>query len=291
MSSQKEIEQAITEATGEKARIVDFRTTGGGCINNSRIATLKDGREFFIKSSPGGEHYPGMFVAEYNGLRLMAATNTVRVPGPVAYNNHYIVLEVFTECAQSNEWLEMLGRQLAEMHLATRQSQFGFETDNYIGSTPQPNTWMDNWLAFWRDQRIGWQLELLSGKLAADDPIFSLGDRLLAKMDDFLGGVDETAVLLHGDLWSGNAAAIDSGFPIIYDPACYYGHREAELGIMRMFGGFGPRCEDAYHEIWPWEKDKEDRVPLYRLYHELNHLNLFGRSYYQACIDTMNQVL
>ncbi|NNE38684.1 MAG: phosphotransferase [Gammaproteobacteria bacterium] len=291
MSNQKEIENAITEATGEKAKIVDFRSASGGCINNSRIISLKDGRQYFVKSSPGGAHYPGMFAAEYNGLNLMAATNTIRVPGPVAYNNDYLILEVFTECSQSAEWLERLGRQLAELHLATRQSQFGFETDNYIGSTQQPNTWTDNWLAFWRDQRIGWQLELLSNKLSADDPIFNLGDRLLAKMDEMLGNLDEPAVLLHGDLWSGNAAAIDKGEPIIFDPASYYGHREAELGIMRMFGGFGPRCEDAYHEVWPWDKGKEERIPLYRLYHELNHLNLFGRSYYQGCIDTMNQLL
>jgi protein-ribulosamine 3-kinase len=291
VSHQKEIEQAITQATGEKASIVDFKSATGGCINNSLIASLKDGRQFFVKSSPGGGHYPGMFSAEYNGLILIAAAKAIRVPNPVAFNNHYIVLEVFTECSQSEDWLETLGHQLAELHLATKQSRFGFDTDNYIGSTPQPNSWTEDWLAYWRDQRIGWQLELLTAKIPSDNPIFNLGDRLMTRMDDLLGNIDEPAVLLHGDLWSGNAAAADPGGPIIFDPACYYGHREAELGIMRMFGGFGQRCEDAYNEVWPWDKDKESRIPLYRLYHELNHLNIFGRSYYQGCIHTMEQLL
>ncbi|NNE38899.1 MAG: phosphotransferase [Gammaproteobacteria bacterium] len=291
MSTQKEIEKAITQATGEKARITDFRSATGGCINNSRIVHLEDDRRFFIKSPPGGEQYPGMFAAEFRGLSLMADTSTIRVPQPVCHDNHFIVLEAFSECTPSNNWFETLGRQLAELHLATRQPRFGFETDNYIGSTPQPNSWTEDWQAFWRDQRIGWQLEILSSKLPADDPIFNLGDRLMVRMAELLGDINEPGVLLHGDLWSGNAAATGSGDPIMFDPACYFGHREAELGIMRMFGGFGPRCEDAYNEVWSWDKDMEERMPLYRLYHELNHLNLFGRSYYQSCVDTIQQLL
>ncbi len=291
MSTQKQIERAIGQATGEKSKIIDFRSVSGGCINNSRFITLEDGRKYFLKTPPGGAQYPGMFAAEYCGLELIASANAIRVPKPVTYDNQFIVLEAFVECPAPADWLEKLGHQLAQLHLATRQNQFGFEMDNYIGSTPQPNTWTNNWSAFWRDQRIGWQLELLTSKLAIDDPIFKLGDRLIAKLDDLLGDIDEPAVLLHGDLWSGNAAVAEPGAPIIFDPACYYGHREAELGIMRMFGGFGPRCEDAYNEVWPWDKYKEDRIPLYRLYHELNHLNLFGRTYYQACIDSMQQLI
>ncbi len=110
-------------------------------------------------------------------------------------------------------------------------------------------------------------------------------------LDVLLGEIDEAAVLLHGDLWSGNAAADEKGEPIIYDPASYYGHREAEIGMMRMFGGFGPRCEAAYDEVWPLTAGAEQRITLYRLYHELNHLNLFGSSYYQSCISTMESLL
>jgi fructosamine-3-kinase len=146
-------------------------------------------------------------------------------------------------------------------------------------------------VTFWREQRLGWQLELFARKAGAEDPLVALGDRLLAKLDELLSGVDEPAVLLHGDLWSGNAAADENGQPIIFDPASYYGRREAEIGMMRLFGGFGPRCEAAYNESWPLADGAERRIPLYRLYHELNHLNLFGRSYYPACMATMESLL
>jgi protein-ribulosamine 3-kinase len=97
--------------------------------------------------------------------------------------------------------------------------------------------------------------------------------------------------LLHGDLWSGNAAADHHGKPVIFDPASYYGHREAEFGMMRLFGGFGPRVEAAYQEVWPFEPGNDERIALYRLYHELNHLNLFGAAYYGQCIDTIKALL
>ena len=113
----------------------------------------------------------------------------------------------------------------------------------------------------------------------------------MVKLDDYLGDIYEAAVLLHGDLWSGNAAADERGEPIIYDPASYYGHHEVEIGMMRMFGGFGPVCEAAYEEIWPFEDGAEKRFALYRLYHELNHLNLFGHGYYESCLSTMKSLL
>jgi fructosamine-3-kinase len=290
VSIQRDIEQAITHATGLKAGIVDYRTASGGSINNSRIVSLSDGRTYFIKSPPGGAQYPGMFAAEFKGLELLAAADAVRVPKPIVYDRHFIVLETFSETARPDDWHEKLGQQLALLHLRTKTESFGFEMDNYIGTTPQPNTWTGRWLDFWRDQRLGWQLELYSKKTGEDDYLLQLGDRLMAKLEEFIGDVDEPAVLLHGDLWSGNAAADESGQPIVYDPACYYGHREAELGIMRMFGGFGPRCEAAYNEVWPWEDGLEQRVAVYRLYHELNHLNLFGKSYYQSCIATLESL-
>ena len=291
MGLQRTIEKAITSATGTKAIIKDYRTASGGSINNSRIASLKDGRIFFIKSPPGGSSYPGMFAAEYKGLKLLASAGAIRIPRPIVCDTEFIVLEMFQESERNDKWLEKLGRQLAQLHIATKQDQFGFEMDNYLGTTLQPNTWTNYWLSFWRDQRLGWQLELFSQKTSSDDRLLQLGDRLMVKLDELIADVNEPAVLLHGDLWTGNTAADENGEPIIYDPACYYGHREAELGIMRMFGGFGPRCEAAYAEIWPWQDGIEDRAPLYQLYHELNHLNLFGRGYYQNCINSMELLI
>jgi fructosamine-3-kinase len=291
VSIQGKVEKAITHATGKSAKFLDYRTASGGSINSSKIVKLEDGRTYFVKSSPGGNHYPGMFAAEFKGLQLLISSGTIRIPEPVVFDNDFIVLEIFRESEKSDSWLEKLGHQLAHMHSTSKSDSFGFEMDNYLGTTLQYNGRTESWLNFWRDQRLGWQLELYSKKTVADDPLLQMGDRLMAMLDNILGMVEEPPVLLHGDLWSGNAAADENGEPIIFDPACYYGHREAELGIMRMFGGFGPRFEAAYSEVWPWQDGLDERVAVYRLYHELNHLNLFGRSYYQNCINTLNELL
>ena len=291
MKLQEQVENAITGTTGRPARIRSFRAVAGGSINDSRLILLQDGREYFLKTHAGAAAYPGMFAAEFKSLLLLAAAGSIRVPQPVAWGEGFIVLEAFREGGRKAGWPESIGRQLALLHRHTRREKFGFEQDNYLGTTPQPNKWTDDWLSFWREHRLGWQLNLFAGKTGADDPLLVLGGRLLARLDEYLGGVNEPAVLLHGDLWSGNAAADENGDPIIFDPASYYGHREAEIGMMRLFGGFGPRCEGAYGEVWPLAAGAEERITLYRLYHELNHLNLFGRSYYQGCISTMKQLL
>ena len=291
MKLQQQIEAAISEATGQEALFDSYRVAAGGSINDSRIVSLQDGREFFVKTHARAAAYPGMFAAEYESLSLLADAGMIRVPQPVVHGENYIVLESFNEGTRKADWPELTGRQLALLHQKTIHEKFGFERDNYLGTTQQPNSWTDNWLSFWRDQRLGWQLNLFARKTDVSDPLLELGDRLLVRLDDLLGGMNEPPVLLHGDLWSGNAAADENGDPIIFDPASYYGHREAEIGMMRMFGGFGPSCEAAYDEVWPLEPGSEDRISLYRLYHELNHLNLFGRSYYQSCIATMQQLL
>ena len=291
MNLQIRIEEAITKATGEVAQFSTSRTVFGGCINDSRIVSLKDKREVFVKIKSDVADTPGLFASEFKALNLLAAPGTIRVPIPITYADNFIVMEVFSEGARKPDWQERIGCQLAQLHQATQTERFGFEQNNYLGTTLQPNAWKDDWLSFWCKQRLGWQLELFKSKASSDDHLLKLGNRLLGRLDDLLAGINEPAVLLHGDLWSGNAAADEQGEPIIFDPASYYGHREAEIGMMRLFGGFGPRCEAAYAEVWPLQENAEQRIKLYRLYHELNHLNLFGRSYYQSCITTMRELL
>ena len=291
MNLQRRIENAITEITGETARFSQARTIPGGSINASSIVSMEDGRRFFVKTHPESCRYPGMFTAEFQGLSLLAAPGAIRVPHAVVCAEDFIVMEAFTTAARGPDWQELMGQRLALLHHATRRESFGFGGDNYLGTTVQPNAWMDRWVDFWRERRLGWQLQLFSHSTNADDKLLALGEQLLARLDDLLGDVDEPAVLLHGDLWSGNAAADEKGEPIIFDPACYYGQREAEIGMMRLFGGFGPRCEAAYDEVWPLLPGADRRITLYRLYHELNHLNLFGAGYYNTCIATMRQLL
>ncbi|MEX2354242.1 MAG: fructosamine kinase family protein [Gammaproteobacteria bacterium] len=285
------VETAIAEATGMAAKVTERRSLSGGSINNSEIISLQDGREYFLKSYSNQAQFPGMFEAEFKCLGLLAQTRTIIVPAPVTCSSNFIVLEVFQEADRQHDWYEKIGRQLAQLHLSTQGNRFGFEMDNYLGLSRQPNSWTDDWLSFWRDQRLGWQLELYARKSEAGDRLLELGDRLIVRLQDLIGDIKEPSVLLHGDLWSGNSSANPAGEPVIYDPASYYGHREAEFGMMRMFGGYGPRCEAAYNEIWPFEDGADDRITLYRLYHELNHLNLFGKSYYQRCLDTMESLL
>ncbi len=291
MTLQQRVESAIEQATGQAARFSTARIAHGGCINDSRIIDLKDGRQFFLKSHPRARHFPGMFSSEFEALRRLSDADAIRVPAPVACGEEFIVMEAFQEGPPCADWQQQTGRQLAHLHQATVHVQFGFDFDNYLGTTPQPNLWTDDWLSFWRDQRLGWQLELYSRKRGSDRELIHLTERLLNRLDVYLGDVDEPAVLLHGDLWSGNAASDDSGRPVIFDPASYYGHREAEIGMMRMFGGFGPQCEAAYAEVWPLPPGSDERISLYRLYHEFNHLNLFGHGYYRSCVSTIQRLL
>lgn len=291
MKLQQHIEQAIGEATGTPAQFARSSIASGGCINDARVVTLTDGRRYFIKTHPDAEHFPGLYAAEFEALKLLSEPAAIRVPQPVVHAEHFIVMEYIQLGKPAADWHEQVGRQLAQLHRATTQQRFGFEFDNFLGTTPQPNQWQDDWLSFWRDQRLGWQLELYAEKTVVDDPLLRLGEKLLHRLPDYLGGIAEPAVLLHGDLWSGNAASDEQGKPVIYDPASYYGHREAEIGMMRLFGGFGPVCEAAYAEVWPFPDGCEERIRLYRLYHELNHLNLFGHGYYQGCVNSLKKLV
>lgn len=288
------IEAAIGAHTGRAARLAQSRAARGGCINDSRIVTLKDGRRFFVKTHAAAAGMPGLFAGEYEVLSLLGRIAVIDAPRPVACAADFIVLEVFNAGEPARDWQEQIGRRLARLHRATRATRtrrFGFGRDTWLGTTRQDNRWRTDWPDFWREQRLGPQLALFAGKTDRDDPLLKSGYKLMSALDELLGGIDEPPVLIHGDLWSGNAAANEKGEPIIFDPAGYYAQREAELGMMRLFGGFGPRAEAAYAEVWPLPPGSAQRVALYRLYHELNHLNLFGRAYYQGCLATLNSLL
>ena len=291
MRLQARIEASIQAQTGKPARITQSQSAAGGCINDSRILTLQDGGQVFVKTHPQAQAYPGLFEAEYQALEQLAGAAAIRVPKPIAADQDFIVMEAFREGHKSPHWQERIGQQLAQLHQVTRTDRFGFDGDNYLGTSVQPNGWMDSWVDFWRARRLGWQLELFAQHGSdAHDPLLKLGYQLMERLDDMFALADEPAVLLHGDLWAGNASADEHGEPIIFDPASYYGHREAEIGMMRLFGGFDARCEAAYQEVWPLAEGAERRIDCYRLYHQLNHLNLFGRGYYQGCMVTLNRL-
>lgn len=286
-----DIRDAIRKATGTAVEIASSKTVGGGSIADSQLVTMNDGREWFVKRHPGSEHHPGMFEAECRALQLLNEPGVIRVPRPLTAGPGFLVMEAFRRGAPAADWQEQMGRRLAQLHQATCRDVYGFDRDNYLGTTPQPNDLSADWIDFWRERRLGWQLTLYGRQARADDPVLVLGERLMARLEDRLAGPEEPAVLLHGDLWSGNAAADEAGQPIIYDPASYYGHREAEFGMMRLFGGFTAACEAAYQEVWPLAAGYGERIPVYRLYHELNHLNIFGAMYHSQCVATLRALV
>jgi len=234
-----------------------------------------------------------MFEAEAEGLREIAATGTVRVPRAVCtgsdHSQAWIVLEYLALGSATRGAMGRLGEQLAALHRVT-STCCGWTRDNTIGSTPQVNTPTPDWIEFWRRHRLGFQLDLAArngygGALQRDSA------QLIERLPEFFAGYRPAASLLHGDLWGGNAGAIVDGTPVIFDPAVYYGDREADLAMTELFGGFPHDFYDAYAATWPLDPGYRRRRDLYNLYHVLNHLNLFGGAYRSQAQDMIRALL
>ncbi len=261
----------------------------GGCINDSFRWEGSNG-PLFVKIAAASQ-LP-MLESEAEGLRELDAANAVRVPtvlgSGAVENGSFLALEWIELCPASAEDQARLGTQLARQHrvLAT---QFGWGCSNTIGSTDQVNTWSDDWATFFREHRLRFQLELAQ-RNGHGGRLQESGNRLLERIGDLLGDHRPAPSLLHGDLWGGNAAADPSGAPVIFDPAVYFGDREADLAMTRLFGGFSREFYAAYEAAWPLPPSASGRADLYNLYHVLNHLNLFGTGYLgqaQGLIDRL----
>ncbi len=265
------------------------RPVSGGDISAAWKLDTDDG-PVFLKTGPASS--AEMFFAEAEGLTELGAANAVRVPAVLAANvdgdTAFIALE-WLECERNSAASEqLLGEQLAAMHRVTRE-RYGWHRDNTIGLTPQHNDWSDDWIAFFNEHRLGYQLELAASKGFGGE-LQELGARLRKRLPVFFEGYEPAASLLHGDLWGGNWAT-SAGSPVIFDPAVYYGDRETDLAMTRLFGGFGRRFYQAYEASWPLERGHRERQHLYQLYHVLNHLNLFGSGYHGRAMALMRQLL
>lgn len=278
MADWEHIVEAIAAATGKPFQLERAAAVGGGCINQA-YRLEGEGGPYFVKlnSADGLE----MFEAEAEGLQAMADTRSVRVPTPVCFGlaggQAYLVLEYLALGRERDEAMSRFGRALARMHRAGAE-RFGWHRDNTIGSTPQHNAWSAEWQAFWREQRLGFQLDL-AARQGYGGVLQRKGQELLAALPAVMGDHAPSPSLLHGDLWSGNYAVTEEGEPVIFDPAVYYGDREADLAMTELFGSFAPSFYAAYREEWPLAAGYERRRTLYNLYHILNHLNLFGGGY------------
>jgi fructosamine-3-kinase len=226
-----------------------------------------------------------MFEAEAAGLALLAAAQAVRVPAVVAHGTAlpgvapaYIAMEWIDRGREQRSAGETLGRQLAELHRMTAPA-YGLDHGNYCGATPQDNRTLPMWVEFYGVRRLGFQMELAGRQGLLPKERRRRLEHLIGNLSRW---IDESACrpsLLHGDLWGGNWLVDAAGQPVLIDPAVYYGDREAELAMCRLFGGFPADFLAAYDESWPPAPGRDERIPLYQLYHLLNHLNLFGEGY------------
>ncbi len=295
-----EVAAAIADALDQRLTLDAVTPVGGGCINQAARLDTSAG-PFFAKWHPAPP--PGMFAAEAEGLAALGAGGTsLVVPAPVAWHDvggggdgavgddgterdnagggeaGFLVTTWLAPGRPGPAFDERLGAGLAALHRATADA-FGFDRDGYCGSTPQPNGWLDTWVDFYRERRLRHQVRLArdAGRMGSDER--RVYDRLLERLEDRLPDDGEGPALIHGDLWSGNLYVTSDGAPGLVDPAAYYAHREAELGMMTLFGGFGRGVFEAYEADWPLPPGWRERNGLYQLYHLLNHLNLFGGGY------------
>lgn len=265
------------------------RPVGGGDISSAWRIRAED-HAVFIKT--GSASSLEMFLAEADGLKELAKARAVRVPkvlGCVCSGKESLLaLEWidFQPASESTEW--MLGRNLANLHRHSAD-RFGWKRNNMIGSTLQRNAWSDDWVRFYKEHRLGFQLEL-AARNGFNGNLQKMGARLLDNIGYFFSDYWPEASLLHGDLWGGNWAAADST-PVIFDPAVYYGDRETDIAMTRLFGGFGAAFYEAYEETWPMAAGHVEREPLYQLYHVLNHLNIFGVAYRARAERLMRDLL
>lgn len=245
----------------------------------------------FIKTVPVASK--DRLAGEAAGLTALATAGALRVPRVraqgIAVTEAFLALEWIDAAGASSNSERRLGEGLAALHRVTGD-RFGWTRDNHIGPTPQANGWLPDWSAFWRERRLQPQLELAMHR-GHGRVLRAPGERLLEALDALFGDHRPQPSLLHGDLWGGNWCATADGEPVIFDPAVYYGDRETDLAMTRLFGGFGRRFYEAYQGNAALPAGYAVRVELYNVYHVLNHANVFGGSYVQLAHAMIRRLL
>lgn len=282
---------------GASSDVRSLTPVRGGCINHGVRVEVAGGAAYFLKWNASAP--PRLFDAEAVGLRSLAAAKALRVPTPLAHGGGsgapaWLLMEHIAPAAPAPDYHRRLGAGLARLHASPPPgTHFGWPRSNWIGSLPQSNRPCESWATFWRDNRLAPQIRRARdrGHLARDrggalDGVLDLTPRALADVDQ------GPAHLLHGDLWGGNAFVGPAGEPVVIDPAVYHGHGEVDLAMTELFGGFGPDFYEAYHAVIPiTDAYAAYRRDLYQLYYLLVHVNLFGASYEQQTLATVERVV
>lgn len=268
--------------------IQSVRHVGGGDINQARLLETSKGR-FFIKLNSGANAVR-MFDTEAKGLQLLAETRTLRIPAIIASgetpDGSFLLMEYIETDNRKTGFWEEFGASLASLHRNT-SSQFGLDHSNFIGSLPQSNNWQVSWVDFFIYERLQPQLDLA----LTSSCLLNSDARLFEKLYQKLPGIcpDEPPALIHGDLWSGNFLVSSNNHPVLIDPSVSYAHREMDLAMSRLFGGFDRPFYRSYEEAWPLSPGFEQRLPVFQLYYLMVHVNLFGGGYVGSVRSVLKQ--
>jgi protein-ribulosamine 3-kinase len=271
---------------GTAFRVTGFASCAGGCVSNGGKLNTSHG-DFFLKWNDA-KMFPGMFSAESQGLRLLRETKSLYVPDVIlveeAKGLQFLLMSFTKEGKRMSNFWELLGRGLADLHQRSDEN-FGLSHDNYIGSLAQRNKQMKSWIEFFESERIRPQMKLAEKNQLLSASLTKELDQLLRKLPNLL--VEEKPSLLHGDLWNGNLMVAANGLPFLIDPAVYYGHREVDLAMTKLFGGFDERFYQSYREAFPLQSGYEERMEICNVYPLLVHVNLFGASYLSQLRQTV----
>ena len=277
------IRNKIEEKSGTKIKSVS--SVSGGCISSAYRITDENGNNYFLKCNPSPKD---LFIKESNGLTELKKADLIRVPEVIDSNEEFLLTEFIASGSRSKNFFENFGRSFAQLHKYTGK-KFGFYENNYIGSNPQLNIPIkseeNDWVAFYFNKRILFQFKLAEKNGYAKKELIEGISFLEKNIHKIIGDSLEPPSLLHGDLWSGNYIIDENGNACLIDPAVYYGNREADLAMTKLFGGFSNEFYISYNDSYPLKEGYEYRENLYKLYHVLNHLNIFGTSYYSHVIS------
>lgn len=274
----QDISQALTNVSGLNEKVKSATPVGGGDINKAFLVRTQSG-SYFLKYNDANR-FPRMFETEALGLKLLKKPGTPRVPEVIAHGESgqhtWLLIEYIWQGSYGKNFWDDFGFALAQLHKNSSKS-FGLDHDNYIGSLPQSNKNHESWNEFFIEERLGKQLEMARKKGLLDNSLMQGFDNLFKAIPSIFP--HEPPALVHGDLWSGNFICDTHGKPCIIDPAVYYGFREMDIAMSKLFGGFASRFYEAYHETFPMAPGWQQRLDVCNLYPLLVHVNLFGGGY------------
>ena len=269
-----EVSQGLQQKFNQEIRVEEAQSISGGDINSALKVTTNIAT-FFVKYN-NGKLFPEMFHAEAKGLNLMRQTRELIIPEVILSSDDFLILNYVDSATPKKDFWETFGIQLAKMHRHSGES-FGLDHNNYIGSLPQFNSPNSSWVDFFITQRLSVQCKLAHDKGRVDADFVRKFEKLFYNLENIFP--QELPALIHGDLWSGNYTISPNGNPIIMDPAVYFGHREMDIGMSKLFGGFNDAFYRSYNDEFPLERNWESRIDIANLYPLMVHVNLFGGGY------------